>query len=426
MKKILIFSYFFTPCNLTASQRALGWVKYLHKFGYYPTMITRNWDVEIKEQKDISKMSGQSIIHEKYDTHEVYYLPYKGNLRDKLFSKYGEKYSFVRKTLSLIELIGSNYSNIFIPFSQIYFFSKQLVAKNNFKALIITANPFILFRFGYLLNKKFNIPWIADYRDDWSTSELTDKNGALNKLLHILDCRSEKKWIKNAKFITSVSPSYTNKISNFTGVKGEILYNGFFEEEYKDIDPKPLFKEITLTYNGTLYATQNVEIFIEGFKKAIKYLKGSSKKLRLYFPGLDFKPDQGKRIRNLLKGYEDFYIITDRISRNEVLKIQQKSHALLMFPHNNIKGIPSSKLYEYLGLRKPILVSPSDHDILEKTLLETNSGKVCNASEEVFNFLLMLVSNYAKNIEEFSFENRLLYSRKEQTKKLAQLLDSID
>ncbi|MFM7666825.1 MAG: glycosyl transferase family 1, partial [Bacteroidota bacterium] len=43
MKKVLIISYFFPPCNLTASNRIAGWKKHLPEFGIYPIIVTRNW-----------------------------------------------------------------------------------------------------------------------------------------------------------------------------------------------------------------------------------------------------------------------------------------------------------------------------------------------------------------------------------------------
>ena len=54
MKKILIISYFFPPCNLTPSQRTISWARLLHKHGYYPIVITRRWDTKINSAKQIS------------------------------------------------------------------------------------------------------------------------------------------------------------------------------------------------------------------------------------------------------------------------------------------------------------------------------------------------------------------------------------
>ena len=85
MKKIIIISYFFPPCSLTASQRINGWAKYLNEFGYYPTVITRNWENNIASPEDVLKSAGDSIVHNKEETYEVYYLPYKASFRDRIF-----------------------------------------------------------------------------------------------------------------------------------------------------------------------------------------------------------------------------------------------------------------------------------------------------------------------------------------------------
>ena len=106
LKRILIISYFFPPCSLTASQRVLSWAKWLHKFGYYPVIITRKWEVKLKTLKDVSIPNSSGILHKNYKTYEVYYLPYKGNLRDRIYQKYGNnKLTKVRQALTFMELL---------------------------------------------------------------------------------------------------------------------------------------------------------------------------------------------------------------------------------------------------------------------------------------------------------------------------------
>jgi glycosyltransferase involved in cell wall biosynthesis len=425
MKKVLILTYFFPPCNLTASQRILGWVKYLHKYGYYPIVVTRNWDVPIKEQKDISQSSGEVPVNIKHETYEVHYLPYKGNLRDKLYSKYGNnRFVLFRKLLSLIEIVFQNFTIKVIPFKNIYYFSKEFLKKNrDIHNIIISANPFQMFFFGYLLQKNCNIEWIADYRDDWSTDELKKNKSFLDKIIFQIEKRSEKKWVGTASYITSVSDYYVNKISIFTKIKGQVVYNGFFPEDFDLYHLSSLFEVFTLTYNGTLYPSQHIETFIEGFKQVIRENDPELFKIRLFFSGLGYDKHQEMRVRNLLKGYEDHYIITNRIPKNKVLDIQKKSHILLMFPHNGIKGIPSSKLYEYLGLNKLIMLCPSDNDIIEQTLKETGIGIICNSANEVADYIKQISKDFSAFYSNLNFNNNLKYSREEQTKNLVKILD---
>src|SRR5690606_24864777 len=133
----------------TASQRAYSWAKYFSEYGYYPTIITRRWDHPINKLADISKTTPEEIVHEKNDSHEVYYLPYKSNLRDNIYIRHGElKYSILRKTLTFFEITLQNWINRVIPFNNLYTFAKSLIAKEKYETLIISGNPFIQFKFG--------------------------------------------------------------------------------------------------------------------------------------------------------------------------------------------------------------------------------------------------------------------------------------
>lgn len=111
MERVLILTYFFPPCNLTPSQRVISWARYLCEYGYYPVIITRRWDYKISAPDDSSIKTPLDTIHEKYPEYEVYYLPYSPNLRDRIYSRYGEKKVMIlRKLLSFTELIMQNFA----------------------------------------------------------------------------------------------------------------------------------------------------------------------------------------------------------------------------------------------------------------------------------------------------------------------------
>jgi hypothetical protein len=174
MQRILIISYFFPPCNLTASQRVYSWANLLKEKGYAPTVITRNWDIPIKSSEDVLKSTGKKNKYECNECYESIYVPYKASLRDRIYIKLaGSKLQGLSKIFTLIELFFENYSTRFIAHRNIYLEARKFLKKNpDVTKVIISANPFNLFFFGFLLKKEFNIEWIADYRDDWNTTEL--------------------------------------------------------------------------------------------------------------------------------------------------------------------------------------------------------------------------------------------------------------
>ena len=425
MNKVLIISYFFPPCTLTAAQRPYGWLKYLPQFGYKPIVITRNWDIDLSKPEDQLRDAGDQLFIEKTETHEVHYLPYKASFRDRLFNSKNPSFKKCSKIFTFINSIGENFSNQFIPFGDFYEYAESLIQKHTFTSIIITGNPFVQFRFGNLLTNKYNIPWIADYRDDWTTSEIIKPKGIVAKLIHHIQIISEKKWVGSAKAITSVSPVYTERISNFVNIPGVTILNGF-DEFKRPINSNQKLSVFSITYNGTLYNTQDLEGFIEVILLCIDKYKNRID-FCVNFPGVAYDSNQLERIQKLIVGYESYFFITSRIAKEKVIEIQSKSDLLLMLPHINIKGIPSSKLFEYLTFKKPVICFPSDHDIIEEILLDTGIGIILNDKNELFEF----ISNYIDkklNNHFFFFEKEIekidKYSVKTQTEKLALLLNN--
>ena len=389
MKAVLILSYFYPPCTLTAAQRPAGWVKYLHTFGYRPTVITRSWENEIRTPGDQLKNSGTETLITTGEHFDVHILPYTASYRDQLFNSSSKLVKKTSKILTLVNAIGENFSNRFIPFRNMYDYASLLIKQRDFACLIITGNPFIQFRFGYLLNKKFNIPWIADYRDDWTTTELVSKRNILEHFVYQLNAFYEKKWVASAAMITSVSPYYVRKISQFVSIPGETIYNGF--EDFSPIQTISISKnKFVITYNGTLYPSQDIEGFIQAVNILISEYS-SVIDVVVQFPGVSFDPIQAERIRSLVSGFEKHYFITDRIPKQEVMQLQADSDLLLMLPHLGLKGIPSSKLYEYLSLRKPILCYPSDEDVIASVLTETKLGFITRDKHQLRNVLAQCI-----------------------------------
>jgi glycosyltransferase involved in cell wall biosynthesis/peptidoglycan/xylan/chitin deacetylase (PgdA/CDA1 family) len=429
MKKILIISYFFPPSTFTGSFRIYSWAKYLNQFGYYPVIVTRNWDIPISDYKDMSVSTSDKIIHEKNDNFEVYYLPYIGNLRDNLYKKYGDiKMVLPRRILTFMEVLLQNFTTRFLPFNNLYTFSDQLIRKDQqISGLITSGKPYVLFHFCYLLAKKYHIPWIADYRDDWNTSVWLTNLPFRDKWINRLEQRSEMKWLSNASCFTSVSDNYVEKISHFIHKKGKVLMNGFDADDYSTLDKYTAPDKFVILFNGTMYDSQPVEIFIEGLKSFVNSIADNSK-IKLQFLGLNFEKKQVLRIRKLLVGYESILEITDRIDKATALQIMSEASVFLMYAHKDVKGVTSSKIFDYLALGKPIILCPSDNEILEEIITTTRSGYICNTSQEVADILQLLYSEYISTGSTHYCLNKDLierYSRKNQTEILSHVFDDI-
>jgi hypothetical protein len=426
LKKLLLISYFYPPCNLTASQRVAGWAKYLHESGYYPIVVTRHWDKPIQQPEDVLRSSGKSLYIEKHPTHEVHYLPYQAGLRDRVFTRLaGTKFQWISKFFTAIELVMENFLLRVIPHRNLYTHADKLLSEDkSIQQVLISGNPFNQFAIGYHLKRKHAIEWVADYRDDWNTSELEIKPYGSSRFIAKLQARSEKKWVGSAACITSVSPYYVDKISRFVNRPGHVVLNGY-DFQLPNPSPEPEVGVFRITYNGSLYGSQRIDLFLEACAHVIsKY--ANSLKIEIHFPGLAFDPGQAKRVENLTHAFRSHVFITPRLPKEDVIHLQLRSDLLLMVAHTDIKGVPSSKLFEYIGLNRTILVCPSDHDVIAAFIGETNSGYLADTLEECKTVLEHLI-RVKQGLEPLSIQRNELagakYSRKEQAKVLAALLD---
>ena len=123
-----------------------------------------------------------------------------------------------------------------------------------------------------------------------------------------------------------------------------------------------------------------------------------------------------------LSGYEDHFLdFIERIDRENVIDIQLSQTYYLVIGHEGLKGIPGSKLYEYVALKKPVLLYPNDNDIIEQTLQDTGLGIICSTSTELEEKLRTIIKNFSlTNKVELRLTRKLkIYIKKIQLKKLA-------
>jgi len=315
----------------------------------------------------------------------------------------------------------------FSPYRSLLKQAKTIVVNDKPCALIISGNPFNQFFMGYYLNKKFSLPWIADYRDDWNTSELKVFTKMLDKLFYLIQTKNEKKWVKSAAYISSVSKYNVNKISKFTHTKGFVLQNGF-QSDLKLLSTNYSYDGIfRIIYNGTLYNTQPIELFLEA---AINFINNNKSKtaIEIHFPGLAIDFEQEKRVKRNTKGFEKYFFITDRLPRKDILDLQQKANLVLMVAHTNLKGIPSSKIYEYIGLRKKTLLAPGDNEILNEIVDRCKIGYSANdvqAIEQILHQEMMVYESTQMIVPAGLEEVIEEYSGEHQVKILAQHLSKI-
>ncbi len=396
--------------------------------GYSVTVVTRHWEAHINTSPDYIRATKQNVEASILPLREVVRSPFVPNWRDRLLLKFGEqKFKFIRKVLSFIYSIGEHISFQFDNKAQIYFQAQKIVSQSNYDLIIATGEPFILFKYAHLLSHKFQIPWIADYRDGWTTNQGNYQQGVLAKFQHFYFRRKENAYISNCSLITTASPDYATALNKIHSSKCiEVVYNGFDEEAlFGTENLKPGETTFIISYVGTIYPHQKLEIFLQGIDRVLKNrnLEDASK-FEIRFYGLLTQQEAISRVKMFSK-LSPFIKILPKIPYPELLKELKQSHLLLLLSANNAKWL-NAKLFDYLAVNRPILLVENDHGVMENLIKINDAGKAVETAEQVASFIETQYSRFLNKTQPpvEAIPDRKCYSRREQTKILAHLINN--
>lgn len=415
MQKVLIISYFFPPCNFVGGERTSFWAENLYKENIYPIIITRNWN---ERQKDIiGKVENNNYTIDQNKKREIHYLKYKHQPRD-----FVKNINLLRKIFTLIQQLCFYIIPKSVNYYNFYKKSYELLNKNDkIKTVIISGRPFEAFYFGYKLKKKFpHINWVPDYRDQWNTYQDKSSKSILTKCFSLIEKKLEKKWTSNSTFFISTTPEWTSNICDFINKKGEVILNGF-DGEIIDQKEKKETDILSIIYAGTLYPNQEIESFLEIISK----LNSKNNKISIEFIGCEMIPSQKERLEKLKDKHIGAFKITNRLQKKELQNKLIYADLYYLTSFANVKGWYPVKLFEYARFPNPIILFPSDNDIMNDFIKKTKTGFSINQKKDLESKLIELI-NFKANNTSFSLEKNFnelsKFSRSYQTSKLAKIL----
>lgn len=209
---------------------------------------------------------------------------------------------------------------------------------------------------GYLLHRKFDLPWVAEFRDPMlqqSYPASAWERWAYSKV--------EQLVFGNASQVVVTAGGcrqmYLDRFPNFDSESICTISNGYdrtvFEEEPTSIDSRRSNK-ITLLHSGLLYPHERNP---DAFFRAVRSL---SQKGVLEDWNIEFRfrasgnEDSYRKIIGELE-IEPYVSFHPRLSYAEAVQEMQSVNALMIFQADNCNFQIPAKIYEYLYCRKPII-----------------------------------------------------------------------
>lgn len=177
---------------------------------------------------------------------------------------------------------------------------------------------------------------------------------AFQKWLKVINL--EARYLKLADAIITLSPAYPAIFKSDLHFTKPIYFipNGYRSELINWDLKTRLYVKKTIAYNGTVYNNQKLRDFITILASVIQD-NPSNKIIRLLFIGTQYERIQNW-IANILIPDQLKIICLPRLEPDNVLNILSKCHLHLIADYQSTFGIIPTKVYDSIGLRKPILL----------------------------------------------------------------------
>ncbi|MBL7870504.1 MAG: glycosyltransferase family 4 protein [Cyclobacteriaceae bacterium] len=431
-KKVLIITYYWPPSGGVAVQRVLKFCKYLRDFGWEPVIYTvSNGEFPEIDNSLISEIPpGMEIVKTRiWEPYSIY----------KLFTGKKSKAAIHRSTMrtgnkvSMAETISVWIrGNLFIPDTRCFWirpsisFLNKKLENEKFDAIISTGPPHSNHLIARKLSKKKEIPWLADFRDPWTTMDYYQDM----RLTRWADNRHhalELNVLKSASVTVVVGRQMKQEFDQKGARRVEIITNGFDESDFEVSPNVTLDSEFSIVHVGSFLKRRNPEMLWKAIARLKKENHPIVHHLKIKLIGRVEQTILDSIVRN---GLTEFLIQIPFVPHNEVGKYLQSAHVLLL-PIDNFEGskwVLTGKLFEYLASRRPVLcIGPTDGDAA-KLLAETGVGETFGFEDKqgIIDFLVRHYNTFLSGKREVPDEGKIKnYSRRELTRQLSKLLDEI-
>jgi len=308
---------------------------------------------------------------------------------------------------------------------------RKIIKKHKVDVVFTTSPPHSQQLIGLLLKWTTGIPWIADFRDPWTSDQRFMKYKS--KFQIAVEKSLEKLVLKNADAVISTTRGADESFFRKGGRPGDrskfvCIPNGYDPEEYEDLQPTDSGRLIFSHIGSAGPLISDPSYFFKALRALLDEEPELGRTLSVKFAG-GLDPGMRKLMRDLnLDGIVEFVGFHPH---KEAIRMIQNSHVLLLFElpvkfgDGPTRVIPS-KVFEYMGASRPIMPMVIEGDTAN-ILRESGTANILAPTD---------IEGIKKRIRKFVFEFEkgtlksgvpppAEFSRVEQAKRLACIMHEI-
>ncbi|MEX2455845.1 MAG: glycosyltransferase [Balneolaceae bacterium] len=364
MKTVLMIAPYFVPRRRVGSLRPFKFVIHLKEQGWNPVVLT------IKDSKNRLSEKEKRLLD---DIQIIEISPPFDRTVSSSSKSEKKKKSDKSTSFKLSEWIDKQIplDSWMLLFWLKYRGIRKQVKLINPDLIWSTGDPWSGHWMGNKLSKDLSKPWIADFRDPWTLSEmnLRKRSGFSSKR----DRHWENKFVKNADKLTFTAKSTEDLYRdhyNLNEKKTATIYNSF-DDTLNDSSEKWKVhfdhEYLNILFFGRFRRLSPALPIIKALQSLSSKNPEAVKKIRVHSFG-EMEIDDLNRIKKYQ--LQDQFIIHNPVLPQQSINVFKKADLLLVSTNEARKHIIPAKLWEYLQVEKPILSiapNPEIADILQET-----------------------------------------------------------
>jgi len=427
VKKVLMLSYYFPPLGMGGTQRSAKFARYLPEFGWEPTVLTVKPIAYWAEDPTLlEEVAGVRIVRTgSLDPQRLLYLLTRraGKEAGATAGREGAAASGGAAAWLNRRLLPW----FLLPDSKILWrwhairAAARLLRTGEFAAIWSTSPPHSTHLIARRLARRFRLPWVADFRDEWAGGVVVHEPTRWHRRRQEA---LQRKVARSAGALIGVTPGIVAVLTAAGGSgRSRCIPNGFDAAdlaglETADHSGKSAGEPFTLCHCGSISRFSNPAPLLEAL------IPGDARWLRLRFIGYDASGGFEQKVRML--GLTQMISWSGYQPHRRALATMAAADALLLIacdePH--ARFIPG-KTFEYLASRKPILAITNVEETIR--LLDAMPGVLICAPDQpaaIRSALLRLQSE--PELQKAAGERNLeQFERRHQTGELARILDQL-
>jgi len=404
-KNVLLITRSYYPLNVASAHRPVKLAKFLPGFGWTPHVLTLDWTRRYAQRVYGFDCYDPLLVGQ--SPCETTCLPIRSypkySIKGILDRSYG-KFSRYRVSWRLYrDLLNA---------------ARDLVRQKSFDAILAESPSSWVLAIADQIARESRIAWVADLQD------IPDELGGQITRAQWRQIRLEVATCKSASAVIAMSRPLADKLSARHTAPVHVVPYGFDPDDYPPA-PDTKSEYFDIVYCGLVYGERNPAPLLDALDGILEEGKIDISRIRVRFygepPGRLAHLAAGRACANLVEAM-------GRVPLHEMIRIEQQAAVLLMLPHPSAEGVVPSKIFDYLGARRPILSVPGDQSVTDAIIQETGAGVIAPTAARVAEALEQWYSEWETTgtVGFRGVPGRMaVYTRKNQAQRMAQILDKV-